>query len=205
MPRRPARQRAPGAAAPLTDNEGSVLALILRRQPVTAYQLVKIHERSPVSSFNESKGSVYPVIARLKARALVLAEPVDGDGRKAELLRCSDAGREAVRDWVLDVSPGDVLLFDPLRTKLMSLDLLARDEQIEWAVDLKRFIADKIAEVEAYDRTVTVPFQPVVRASTIGPLQAKSAWLDELIHLLVKGPQPTAADEGRGRPPPPAQ
>lgn len=188
MPPRAATRSVPEDAA-LTDNEGSVLALVLRRQPVTAYQLVKIHERSPVSSFNESKGSVYPVIARLKARGLVEGEAVEGDGRKSELLRCTDAGRAAVRRWVLDVSAADVLLFDPLRTRLMSLDLLSREEQIEWAIDLKRFVADKIAEVEDYDRNVTVPFQPIVRASTIGPLQAKSAWLDELVHMIVKGPR----------------
>ena len=44
----------------LTDHEGTFLSLVLRIQPATAYQVIKIYEESPVSNFNTSKGKIYP-------------------------------------------------------------------------------------------------------------------------------------------------
>ena len=93
---------------------------MLRRQPVTAYQLLRLYEQSPVSSFNESKGSLYPLIRRLKARGLIAAQPVAGDGRKAERLTCTAAGRAAARRWVTQLEPRHILPDDPLRTKAIS-------------------------------------------------------------------------------------
>src|SRR3712207_1604832 len=74
------------ARTALTENEGSLLALVLRREPITAYEIVKIYEQSPTTSINSSKGSVYPMIKRLKERGFVGSERVPGDGRNAETL-----------------------------------------------------------------------------------------------------------------------
>ena len=71
----------------VTEHEGLLLALVLRQQPVTAYQLFKIFEQSPVTSINASKGQLYPAIRRLKARGFLTARKVAGDGRNAEDLQ----------------------------------------------------------------------------------------------------------------------
>src|SRR5688500_7080847 len=55
----------------LTDNEGPLLVLVLRVQPVTAYQIAKIYADSPVTDFNASKGKLYPLIQRLVGRGLL--------------------------------------------------------------------------------------------------------------------------------------
>jgi DNA-binding PadR family transcriptional regulator len=164
----------------LTDNEGSLLALVLRTQPITAYQVLKFYERSPVSSFNESKGSVYPLIRRLKKRGLLLAREVEGDGRKPERLSCSQAGREAVRRWVMQVRPAHVLLDDPLRTKVISFDLLDRDEQVAWLARARAIVAAKIEEIQAYDAQVSIPFQAMVHENTMIGLRGRIDWLDAL-------------------------
>ena len=60
----------------VTEHEGMLLALVFREQPITAYQLFKIFEESPVSSINTSKGQIYPAMRRLKSRKLVRAQKV---------------------------------------------------------------------------------------------------------------------------------
>lgn len=171
----------------LTHNEGAVLALILLRQPTTAYQIVKLHEVSPASSFNESKGSVYPIIARLKQRALVSGAQLAEDRRNAELLSCTAHGREAVRRWVLHIRPQHILLTDPLRTKAMSLTLLTRDEQIEWVVRLKALVAAKMEDVDAFSRSVVMPYNDVVHGNARISLDGRMKWLDSMLHRIVTG------------------
>lgn len=171
------------AAAPedrLTDNEGSLLALMLRRQPVTAYQLLRLYEQSPVSSFNESKGSLYPLIRRLKARGLIAAEPIAGDGRKAERLSCTATGRAAARRWVKELEPRHILPDDPLRTKAISFELLDAAERRAWIGAARALAKAKIAEVEAYMIGLDLPYKEAIEANALGALQARLVWLDRL-------------------------
>lgn len=171
-------------ATELTDNEGSLLALVLRRQPVTAYQLLRIYEQSPVSSFNESKGSLYPLIRRMKQRGLLAARRVSGDGRNAELLNCTDAGREAVRDWVLQVRPSHILPDDPLRTKIISFGLLDPAQQRAWIAAVREEVRNKIDEVEAYAVGLDMPFQELIHVNAMSALHGRIAWLDLLSRRL---------------------
>lgn len=171
----------------LTENEGTLLGVVMRLQPVTAYQVLRTFETSPVGGFNNSKGAVYPIIRRLKARGLLVAERVVDDGRRTETLACTDAGAEAVKAWVKDLQDVHSLVFDPMRTRMLSLDLLSREEQIEWIVDAKRLIEAKQEEVGRYREDAKVPFPEVVYEASQSALGAKSAWLDRLMYEVVKG------------------
>lgn len=164
----------------LTDNEGSLLTQVLRRQPVTAYQLLRVYAQSPVSSFNESKGSLYPLIRRLKARGLIAAQPIDGDGRKSERLSCTAAGRAAARRWVVRLEPRHILPDDPLRTKVISFGLLDAREQRAWIAAARALTNAKIAEVDAYMIGLDMPHKDAIAANALGALQARLAWLDRL-------------------------
>jgi len=171
----------------LTDNEGTLLALVLRAQPITAYQIAKTYEESPVTNFNTSKGKLYPLVRRLKERGLVAAQAVAGDARGTERLICTDAGRRAVKQWVLEIRAGHLLLEDPLRTKLQSFDLLSRDERIEWIVEAKTQLMHKLEALEQYGREVDVPFQPLVHDNAVSSLRCRMDWLDRTLRAIVKG------------------
>jgi DNA-binding PadR family transcriptional regulator len=173
-------------AEALTDNEGSLIGLVRRQQPVTAYQLYKIYELSPVSSFNTSKGSLYPLINRLKNRGLLASQSVTGDKRNTEQLTCTEAGIAAVAAWAKTVQPSDILLDDPLRTKLLSLDLLSKEDQTRWVVEAKTEVSKKMKTVKAYNLSVSVPFQQFVYNSALLALDAKMKWLDDLLYHIVK-------------------
>jgi DNA-binding PadR family transcriptional regulator len=186
-----------GEPSDLTENEGSLLALVARNQPVTAYQLVMMYEQSPVSTFNTSKGAVYPIIKRLKERGFLAAERVETDKRGTETLRCTADGQRALKQWVLAIDPGFALLADPLRTRVLSLNLLTRDELLEWIVAAKRIVIDKKEEVAAYNARVDVPYQKIVNAATEGVLNAKLHWLDLLMFAAVEQDDPSS---GASRP-----
>lgn len=164
----------------LTDNEGSLLTLVLRRQPVTPYQLLRIYAQSPVSSFNESKGSLYPLIRRLKTRGLLTTKAVEGDGRNAERLSCTAAGKAAARRWVLRLEPRHVLPDDPLRTKAISFGLLDARERRTWITTARALTEAKIADVEAYMIGLDLPHKEAIEANAIGALRARLDWLDRL-------------------------
>ena len=171
----------------LTDDEGTFLALLARVQPATAYQLSKIYAGSPVSNFGTSKGKIYPLIRRLKARGLLSAKAVAGDARGTEDLKCTAAGKSAIRAWVKQIRPIHLLPEDPLRTKLQSFDLLSREEQIEWLVDVKKGLLGKLEELDAYGREVTVPFKDQVHDNAVSAIRCRMDWLDRVLHAIVKG------------------
>jgi len=169
----------------ITEYEGVLLALVLRQQPVTAYQLVKIHEQSPVTSFNTSKGQVYPAIRRLKDRGLLEARKVAGDGRGSEALTVTAAGREAVHRWVQDIAPSHMVLDDPLRTRILSFDILTREEQLAWIARAKALVKQRGEIVDDYNRTIEVPFQDFAYRNVTEALRTKMEWLDELLYHVA--------------------
>lgn len=169
----------------VSDYEGSLLALTLRNQPISAHQLLKIFERSPVSSLNRSKGNVYPLIRRLKERELLCAQS-PGDGRSKEYLACTEKGEVAVRQWVADVRPSHILVNDPLRTRIISLGLLSKEERLQWVDNVQAMTAQKMGEVEEYNAGVSVPFQEMVYSNTTKALSGRMIWLNELRKYIMQ-------------------
>ena len=165
----------------VTEHEGMLLALIVRQQPVTAYQLFRFFETSPVTSINASKGQLYPAIKRLRERGLIDGRKVAGDGRGAEELSVTDAGRETVQAWTRAIDGSHIALDDPLRTRILSFDLLSREERLEWIARAKALVKQRRAIVEEYNQSVTVPYQDFAYASVIEALRVKMEWLDELL------------------------
>ena len=170
-----------GAARKLTDDEGTFLALLLRVQPASAYQLSKIYEASPVSNFGTSKGKIYPMIARLRDAGLLTGKRTARGTRHVEQLTCTRAGETAVRTWLIEIRPEHLLLEDPLRTKIQSFDLLSRMEQIEWLIEAKAQLQKKLDELEAYGETVTVPFQDWVHDNAVSALRSRLDWIDRVL------------------------
>lgn len=170
----------------LTENEGILLALVARAEPITAYQIAKVYEQSPVSNFNTSKGKIYPMIKRLRSAGLLRARTVRGDGRGTEQLECTNKGKRAVRSWIKEIRPAHLLPEDALRTKVQSFDLLSRDERIEWISDLKVRMLEKLSEIERYGEEVTVPFQDLVHANAVRSIRSRMDWLDLVLSDVVR-------------------
>jgi len=159
-----------------------LLALVIREQPVRPYQLYKLFEGSPVTSINSSKGQLYPAIRRLKAKGLVVGKQVSGDGRNAEELSVTQAGMHAATAWVLQINGDHISLDDPLRTRMLSFDLLTKEQRIAWISNAKALVKARREIVEEFNRSVTVPYQRFAFMSTMETLRVKMEWLDELLY-----------------------
>lgn len=168
----------------LTENEGALLALVLRKEPVSAYQIAKEYDASPIYTFNTAKGKLYPLIERMIGRGLLRGTEVPNDRRGTHLYSCTDAGRTALRNWVRAFRPEHELLPDPLRRKLQALELLAPDEQLAWVRDAKARLAHRLAAVENHDPDAEGPFGRFAQDSASESLRMRLDWLDRLERSL---------------------
>jgi DNA-binding PadR family transcriptional regulator len=162
-----------------------LLALVIRQQPVRTYQLYKIFEQSPVTSINSSKGQLYPAIRRLKAKGLISGQSVGGDGRNVEELSATPEGKAAAAAWVLEIRDDHINLEDPLRTRMLSFDLLTKEQRIAWIANAKALVKARREVVEEFNRNITVPYQRIAFLGTMEMLRVKMEWLDELLYDQV--------------------
>jgi len=72
------------------------------------------------------------------------------------------------------------------RTKLQSLDLLTREERIEWIAELKLQLLNKIEQVEQYGSEVSVPYQDLVHENAMRSIRSRMDWLDLLLNRVVR-------------------
>lgn len=184
------------AGRDLTDHEGALLAEVLRRQPVTAYRITKAYGIDPVSSFNSSKGHVYPMIKRLAKRSFLKSITVPSDARGTETWECTKNGVAALREWLKTVSPHHLLLEDPMRTRIMSFDLLDHEEKLDWIFKAKAELLAKLNELEDYGKSVDVPFQAFVHDNAVSSIKSRMDWLDRMLFVLMKD-----KSESKGTPP----
>ena len=168
----------------VTEHEGMLLSVALRQQPVTAYQLVKAFETSPVTSINASKGQVYPAVRRLKARGFFRARKLEDDGRNSEELEVTAAGKAAVKAWVMKLEDALVVVDDPLRTRMLALGLLTEKQRLDWTIRAKALVKERRRLLDDYNLSVEVPYQDIAYRSVVETLRVKMDWLDELLYSV---------------------
>lgn len=169
----------------LTDDEGAFLALLMRAQPATAYQLRQICGQSPVTNFGISKGKFYPLIHRLKSKELVASHPISGDARGSEWLVSTNRGAEAVRYWIKGIKPAHLLPEDALRTRLQSFHLLSKDEQWEWLSTTEIYLKGKLLELLSHPDSYTGPYNDLVRDNALTSVRSRLVWLAKIRRRLM--------------------
>jgi len=170
----------------VTDGEATVLSLIERMQPITAYQIRKVLAASPTTNISNSTGKIYPIIRRLKADGLIAATAVEDDARGAERLTCTEQGRRVVRQWVKTVGTAHLLLEDPLRTKILSFNLLPKAEQVRWLKTARADLVAKAEEIEAFARKYSGPYHDLAHANARLTTAARIAWIDQVLKRIAK-------------------
>lgn len=178
----------------LSEHEGALLDVVRRYQPVTGYQIAKIYGKNPVASFNKSKGQIYPMIRRFNKAGLIEGSFVEGDGRGTEIWNCTEKGLDALRHWTRQILDSHLLLDDPLRTRMMSLGLLSDQERFDWIVEAKLKLAEKLQELEEYNKKVDVPFQQFVQDNAVSSMRARMDWLDRLLFAHTRTEQKDEAN-----------
>lgn len=113
----------------LTDLEGAALAVIARDGAMTAYALAREFAASPARFWSGSAGAIYPLTARLERRGLLSGMPGARGRRSSTAYSITPDGRRALEAWLLDVDRAADMGFDPLRTRLPFLTLVAAAER----------------------------------------------------------------------------
>ncbi len=115
--------------ADLTELEGLLLAKVAQSAPITAYELKESIAAAPSRFWSGSAGAIYPAVKRLQARGLLIPQNASVGRRKAVAYGLSREGKAAFRGWVTDleraIDPG----VDPLRLRMLYVDLLPTEKR----------------------------------------------------------------------------
>lgn len=172
------------SAIVVNEHEGAVLGLIARNQPLTRYQLYKAFQQSPTTTYNTSKGSLYPLVGRLIDRGLIGVE-ANKSRRDAELLSLTKLGYSALTHWIEHTGPQHSIINDPMLLRVMALSDVSRDERIRWIADAKGLLLDRKKELNAHSESTQSPYDEIVRGTAVAIVDAKLEWLDRLLIQVV--------------------
>ncbi|MEO1135227.1 MAG: PadR family transcriptional regulator [Pseudomonadota bacterium] len=114
---------------PLTELEGTALAIMSREGPCTPYLIKEAFRNSPSEYWSGSAGAVYPMMKRLEARKLIASRADETDGRARREFSLTAAGKTAMKAWLLNADRAAGFGFDPLRTRLFFIELMTAEER----------------------------------------------------------------------------
>jgi DNA-binding PadR family transcriptional regulator len=85
-------------------NETSLLAYallgLLQQEPRSGYDLRKIFANTPMGTFSDSPGAIYPALERLQRRGYVRSQILESSGlRRRRMYRPTASGKRAFRAW----------------------------------------------------------------------------------------------------------
>lgn len=79
---------------------GYALLGLLRQEPRSGYDLRKIFANTPMGTFSDSPGAIYPALQRLEKRGLVRSQVQETSGlRRRRLFRPTASGKRAFQAW----------------------------------------------------------------------------------------------------------
>jgi DNA-binding PadR family transcriptional regulator len=154
----------------LTDLEGATLAEIANRGIATSYAIAQVFARSPSEYWSGSAGAVYPLIKRLAARGLLEPSAAAAGKRQRLDYHITTEGRVALEEWLLDARRAAGMGFDPLRTRLGHLHLVAPEQR-------KAFLKKVRAISEEFAKQPAFAGQPTMIKIHDSWLKARAAWL----------------------------
>ena len=173
----------------MTELDHTVLALVARDGPLSAYDVRKDFARSVTPTWSSSTGSIYPSIRRLIAAGFIQASAPQG-GRAKQQLKITRAGRAALAKWLSAMTVKMAAATpDPIRTRSHFLRLM--DEKTQ-----RKFLADARKETEAalaiakqrHKARVAAGATKVEYLPSVGvlyELRARRDWLDLLVRELT--------------------
>jgi len=80
---------------------GYALLGLIQQKPASGYDLRKIFAETPMGSFSDSPGAIYPALRRLEQRKLIQGSIEAGSGlRQRKVLRLTAAGLTELKKWL---------------------------------------------------------------------------------------------------------
>lgn len=119
-----------------TELEGCVLGIVWASGPCTAYVIRKVFLDSLSPYWSGSAGAIYPLVARLEARGLIVSRAEPRGGKSRRELTITPEGIATLHTWLLPLPEwtGSVPV-DPVRTRMFFLGAVSLEEQEAFLAD----------------------------------------------------------------------
>jgi DNA-binding PadR family transcriptional regulator len=133
---------------------GYALLGLLQQEARSGYDLRKIFANTPLSSFSDSPGSIYPALRRLEIQGLVRSRVEDRKGlRRRRLFHLTATGRAELKRWQLQpIGRDDVIRgIDQLMLRFSFMDeSLGPSDSLRFVVEMERELAAYVPTLRAY-------------------------------------------------------
>jgi DNA-binding PadR family transcriptional regulator len=175
--------------------------------PAHGYRLHRIVQTSIGPVRKLSWGTLYPMIRRLEAEGLIVADDADGedvDRRRKKEYRITAAGRARLVDLMLECRDSDAELSEVFTIKLSNLHHVSPDQR---ATILQQYLG-QVRHVAAYVQSVShrigesLEMAEAERQSILCALDhrmhlliADDRWVSAKILEITRGSQPAASTE----------
>jgi DNA-binding PadR family transcriptional regulator len=175
--------------ADLTDLELTVLGIIWKDGPSTAYALMRELAESPTSHYRAGAGSIYPLVARLKKRGYLNSEDGKQGRRPHRTYAVAPEGLAALRGWLTPPIPESAvaLTFDPIRSRVFFLDALTPRQREAFAADAEHKLNKQLDSLREISRSLPAEDDTFTKLALDGALdvaKTRLTWMRRLrIHL----------------------
>jgi DNA-binding PadR family transcriptional regulator len=146
----------------------------------TGYEIKQVSDASTRFFWGASYGQIYPELRRLADAGLVEAEDDPAGGRKRTAYRLTDAGRQALLDWLLTDAPMEYAMRAEGLLKLFFGGLLEPEQVLEnvraWRRELEQSLAFFRAEIEPLARTTSSDYPYLVYQYGVELLEWNVGW-----------------------------
>lgn len=177
--------------AALTDLEFTVLGIVWKRAPCTAYAIMREFFSSPSSFYRGSAGAIYPLARRLEKKGLLKASTGKRGRRRHVAYALSRTGLAALRKWLAPPLPegAAAITFDPLRTRTYFLAALAPEQRRAFAAHARDELVKQLdivgAEVDRYRKSGD-DLSALAMEGAVHVIRARIAWMTELGNKLAR-------------------
>ena len=132
----------------------------------TGYEIKQVSDASTRFFWGASYGQIYPELRRLADAGLVEAEDDPAGGRKRTAYTLTDAGRQALADWLLSDAPMEYAMRAEGLLKLFFGGLLEPEQVLEnvraWRRELESSAAFFRSDIEPLARSSTSEYPYLV-------------------------------------------
>jgi PadR family transcriptional regulator AphA len=138
---------------------------LLASEPATGYELTRKFDKSLSNAWHASHSQIYPELAKLEGEGMV--EVIAEGARRSKTWALTDAGREELRRWLVEVEPSRAQRSESALRAFMAPRLLAPEDarfalerDLQAVQEQQRHLEDIKNAIEAGG--VSSPFEPAV-------------------------------------------
>ena len=175
----------------LSDWEFAVLGVIWQDGPCTPYRVLKTFRDSMSAYWSASTGSIYPIIARLQKRKLILSSKQPKRHQTASQIKISAKGKsELAKSLAPDRQlGGELMAFDPLRLRVRHLGILNSRGQKQFLDAVQKTLRKQLESVRAdavEKKKQDDLFASLMAEGARQSIQGQLKWIDHIRKTLAK-------------------